>query len=182
MRNVLKPLWALCLLGLAANAGEDEAAEAPREGVAPAETLDVATILAKPLAEDDYREARNCLSVRAIDNVEVLDDTLVVFHGRRRELWLNQLASRCLGLEPDMIVNLRSFAGSVCRLDRFRGRRYFEPLVPITADCRLGNFETIDPLQAEALRVAVAERREVADMAKKTKRSRRSEATDANGG
>ena len=171
MRNVLKPLYALCLLGLAANAGEDEAAKATGEGVVEEETLDVATILAQPLSEDDYREAKNCLSVRAIDNVEVLDDTLVVFHGRRRELWLNQLASQCLGLEPDMIVNLRSFGGSICRLDRFRGRHYFEPLVPITAECRLGTFETIDPLQAEALRVAVAERREVADMAKKTKRA-----------
>ena len=178
MRNVLKPLYALCLLGLAANAGEDKAAEGG--DAAEAETLDVATILAEPLSEDEYSETKNCLNVRAIDNVEVLDDTLVVFHGRRREIWLNQLSSQCYGLEPDMIVNLHSFGGSICRLDRFRGRHYFEPLVPITAECRLGAFETIDSLQAEALRAAVAEHREVADMAKKTKRSRRSE-TDRGG-
>ena len=177
MYKLLTPVCAICWLGLAANAGEEEAVEATAEGAAADETLDVASILAKPLTEEDYRETRNCLAVRAIDDVEVLDDNLVLFHGRRRELWLNQLSSQCLGLEPDMIVNLRSFAGSVCRLDRFRGRHYFEPLVPITAECRLGTFETIDPVQAEALRVAVAEQREAADMAKKTKKSRGAEGT-----
>ena len=180
MLNVTKLLTLLCAIGLlclAANAGEKEAAEATEEDPAD-ETPDVASILAEPLTEDDYRETRNCLSIRAIEDVEVLDENLVLFHGRRRELWLNQLSSQCLGLEPKMVVNLRSFAGSICRLDRFRGRHYFAPLVPITAECRLGAFETIEPLQAEALRAAIAEHREVADMAKKTTQSRRSEGTD----
>lgn len=173
MRLAPQLLLVVCLLGNAAGASEEDAAEPPPEQAAP----DVAAILAEPLTDDDYRETKNCLNVRAIDDVEVVDDTVVLFHGRRGELWLNQLSSQCLGLEPDMLINLRSFGGSVCRLDRFRGRHYFEPLVAITAECRLGAFETVDELQAEALRAAVAERRQVGDMAKKTSRSRRSERT-----
>ena len=183
MRTALTLLYASCLLASAAHAGEHEAAPAAKQE-APAKqasaqdaTLDVAAILANPLTEDDYRETSNCLRIRDIDDVEILDDNIVLFHGRRRELWLNQLSRQCLGLDPEMIVNLRGFGGTICRLDRFHGRHRFEPLVPITAECRLGTFETIDDLQVEALRAAVAEHRQVADMAKKTKRSRRAERT-----
>ena len=179
MRAACTLLCGVCLLGAAANGGEDEAAE-PDSGQpsAAAATLDVADILAKPLTDDDYRETKNCLNIRDIDDVEVLDDTVVLFHGRRRELWLNQLSSQCLGLASDMVINLRSFGGTVCRLDRFRGRYRFEPLVAITAECRLGTFETIDGLQAEALRAAVVERREVEDMARKTRKSARSDSDE----
>ena len=189
MRTALTLLYAVCLLAGTAHASEDEASptakqasakQASAQQEASAEqastqdaTLDVAAILANPLTEDDYRETSNCLRIRAIDDVEILDDNVVLFHGRRRELWLNQLSSQCLGLEPDMVVNLHSFGGTICRLDRFRGRHHFQPLVPITAECRLGTFETIDEFQAEALRAAVAEHRRVAGMVEKTKRSRR---------
>ena len=183
MRTALTLLYAGCLLAGTAHASEDEAAPTAKQASAKQEasaeqastqdaTLDVAAILANPLTEDDYRETRNCLRIRDIDDVEILDDNVVVFHGRRRELWLNQLSSQCLGLEPDMVVNLHSFGGTICRLDRFRGRQRFQPLVAITAECRLGTFETIDELQAEALRAAVVEHRKVAGMAEKTKRSR----------
>ena len=177
MRTALTLLYAGCLLAGTAHASEDEAAQTAEQASAPQAaqdaTLDVAAILANPLTEDDYRETSNCLRIRAIDDVEILDDNVVLFHGRRRELWLNQLSSQCLGLEPDMVVNLHSFGGTICRLDRFRGRHHFQPLVPITAECRLGTFETIDEFQAEALRAAVAEHRRVAGMVEKTKRSRR---------
>ena len=184
MRTALTLLYAGCLLAGTAHASEDEAAQTAKQASAQQEasaeqastqdaTLDVAAILANPLTEDDYRETRNCLRIRDIDDVEILDDNVVMFHGRRRELWLNQLSSQCLGLEPDMVVNLHSFGGTICRLDRFRGRQRFQPLVAITAECRLGTFETIDELQAEALRAAVVEHRKVAGMAEKTKRSRR---------
>ena len=174
MRTALMLLYTGCLLACVAHASEEEEASAQQISAQDA-ALDVADILANPLTDDDYRETSNCLRVRAIDDVEILDDNLVLFHGRRRELWLNQLSRQCLGLQPDMIVNLRSFGGTVCRLDRFQGRHHFEPLVPITAECRLGTFETIDDLQAEALRTAVVEHRQVADMAKKTRQSRPSE-------
>ena len=130
--------------------------------------LDVETILSNPLDEEAYRQRRNCLPRRGIDDVEVLDGHLVLFHERRGELWLNRLASECLGLEEDMTLDLRGYGGSFCRLDRFRGIPRFGAFA-IAAECRLGSFETIDELQAQALRKAISERRQVSDMAKRTK-------------
>ena len=135
--------------------------------------LDVESILSNPLDDEDYQERSNCLPLRAIDKVEVLDDTLVVFQGRGKKLWLNQLSNRCLGLREDMLVELRAFGGSICRLDRFVGRPRFSPLGAINAQCRLGSFETIDELQVEALRTAIEERRRAEDMARKTEREGR---------
>ena len=104
MRTALTLLYAVCLLAGVAHASEDEAAQTAEQASAPQAaqdaTLDVAAILANPLTEDDYRETRNCLRMRDIDDVEVLDDNVVLFHGRRRELWLNQLSSQCLAWKP----------------------------------------------------------------------------------
>ena len=164
---------AVCIaFGMEAAESEPEEAEgAPTETVpSAAEALDVESILSNPLDDEDYQKRSNCLSLRAIDKVEVLDDTLVVFQGRGKKLWLNQLSSRCLGLREDMLVELRAFGGSVCRLDRFVGRPRFSPLGAIHANCRLGSFETIDELQVEALRLAIEERRRAEDMARKTER------------
>ena len=160
----------------------EQTQEQPPETVAQAETaaepatearLDVEAILSAPLDDQDYQQRRNCLRMRAIDDVEVLDDELVVFHGRQNKLWLNQLSTRCLGLREDMLVELRGYGGSICRLDRFIGRPRFSPMGAINAQCRLGSFETIDPMQVEALREAVQARRRADDMAKKTRRSRK---------
>lgn len=128
---------------------EDEQQETKGNG------LDVADILANPLADEDYKALRNCIWGRDIDDIEVLDDALVVFRGRRREVWLNQLNPRCLGLTAEMLVNLQSYAGAVCRLDKFHGVPRFGSMMPLTAECRLGSFETIDEVQVEALRQAI---------------------------
>ena len=134
--------------------------------------IDLEEILSDPLSESDYREQKNCLRIRDVDDVEVLDETLVLFHGRRGELWLNQLSSQCYGLEQEMILRFKTYAGTYCRLDPFRGMPYFSR-VAITAECRLGDFEPVDEIQVEALRIAVAERQEVSDMAKETRRQQR---------
>ena len=132
----------------------DEAGEASED----ADAIDIDEILNRPLGEDDYRERRSCVWMRLVDHIEILDDSLVLFHGRRGELWLNQLSNQCLGLRADMRVIMRSYGGNVCRLDSFRGRPRLGGIA-ITAECRLGTFETIDEVHAEALRRAIEERR-----------------------
>lgn len=136
--------------------------------------LDVETILSNPLDDEAYRQRRSCVRTRAIDRVEILDDTLVLFHVRRNKAWLNQLSSRCLGLERDMIVNLRVFGGSICRLDTFRGLTRMGSPMP-TAHCRLGDFEAIEGPQIDALRTALEERRKAAALERKTRRAERRE-------
>ena len=134
------------------------------------ESVDLDTILNDPLGESDYREQRMCLPTRSVHDVEVLDDTLVLFESRRGKLWLNKLTAQCYGLDQDMVLRFRVFAGNYCRLDRFRGMPRIGNFA-LTPDCRLGRFETVDEVQVEALRNAIAERRQVSDMAKKTRRA-----------
>ena len=136
------------------------------------DALDVEAILSNPLDDEAYRERKTCLQLRAIDRVEVLDDTMVLFHVRRGKAWLNQFSSRCLGLHDDMIINLTSYGSSICRLDAIRGVSRLGDF-GIEAQCRLGDFELIDQAQIEALRGAFAERREAADTAHKARRAAR---------
>lgn len=149
-----------------------EASAEASEG-ADANALDVETILNNPLDDEAYSQRRTCLLSRAIDRVEVLDETMVLFHVRRNKAWLNQLSSRCLGLERDMIINLRIFGGSLCRLDTFRGMTRMGGGHMPTAHCRLGDFEAIEGPQIEALRTALEERRKAAKLERKTRRAER---------
>ena len=182
-------LAAAAQIGWAAETAAEESGEAVEQTeTAPAEDadakeggdsaegtdLDVETILNNPLDDEAYRDRRSCLRTRAIDRVEVLDDTMVLFHVRRNKAWLNQLSSRCLGLERDMIINLRIFGGSLCRLDTFRGLTRMGGHMP-TAHCRLGDFEAIEGPQIEALRTALEERRKAAKLERKNRRAERRE-------
>ena len=141
----------------------DAPADAREEAAETAPPIDVAAILRGELTEDDYQESQLCIAPRDLDTIEVLGERLVLFHGRRGEIWLNQLDSRCLGLEPEMLLDLRSYGGNFCRLDRFRATPRYNAFLYVTAECRLGRFETITEPHAEALRAAVVERRQAED-------------------
>lgn len=163
------------VFGVAAQGEEvpEPEAKAEEQDATPAPPpIDLDEILNNPLSESEYREQKKCVRIRDVDDIEVLDETLVLFHGRRGELWLNQLLSQCYGLDEDMILRVHAYAGTFCRLDRARGIPRFGR-VAITAECRLGDFEPVDEVQVEALRVAVAERQAVSDMAKETRRQQR---------
>lgn len=170
----------LVLIGSFVVAAPGEQAQEPavdEQDGTPPPPIDLDEILNNPLSEDDYREQSKCLRIRSVDEVEVLDETLVLFYGRRGELWLNQLTSQCYGLEQDMILQFRPYAGTYCRLDAFRGMPRFSTIA-ITAECRLGDFEPVDEIQVEALRTAVAERQQVSDMARETRRRARRQRQD----
>lgn len=179
MRRAFLVLALMASFGIAAQDEQAQESEAEaQEAVPEPPPIDLDEILNNPLSESDYREQKKCLRIRDVDDVEVLDETLVLFHGRRGELWLNQLSSQCYGLEQDMILRFKAYAGTYCRLDPFRGVPYFSTIA-ITADCRLGDFEPVDEIQVDALRIAVAERQEVSDMAKETRRQERRRARSA---
>lgn len=161
------------VFGVAAQGEEAQEPNSDEVDATPAPPpIDLDEILNNPLSESEYREQKKCVRIRDVDDIEVLDETLVLFHGRRGELWLNQLLSQCYGLDQEMILRVHAYAGTFCRLDRARGVPRFGRFA-ITAECRLGDFEPLDEVQVEALRIAVAERQEVSDMAKKTRRQQR---------
>ena len=146
MRRVM-PTLGMLALGLASPglvAAENDTAEEQ----AP---LDVETILANPLDEDAYRTSRHCISTSSYDGVEILDDSTVLFRGRRG-IWLNRLARPCRGLRWDSIPTIESHGSRVCEHDRFRGRP--RSGFPDSMMCTLGKFEKIDEVQVEGLRAA----------------------------
>ena len=176
-------LGGMCLAGVSDALAEDAATAAPAEQPpAKEEPVDVATILRGELTTDDYVDGQMCINPRDLDKIEVLDESLVLFHGRRGEIWLNQLSSQCLGLDSDMMLDIRSYGGNFCRLDRFRGTSRFDTFLGLTAECRLGTFERIEEPHAEALRTAAAERRKANEAAAKTTRGKRRERAAAEGG
>lgn len=113
--------------------------------------LDVETILANPLDADAYRTSRHCISTNTYDGVEILDDSTLLFRGRRG-IWLNRLARPCRGLRWDSIPTVESHGSRVCEHDRFRGQP--RSGFPESMTCTLGKFETIDEVQVEGLRAA----------------------------
>lgn len=115
-------------------------------------------ILENPLADDDYREEKPCLWQRQIDNVEIIDESFVIFHGRlRNQMWLNKLTRPCVGLRRDMLITTRSRSGSICRFDTLDARPRAANPFGTAVRCYLGSFEDIDKVQAEAMKKAVDE-------------------------
>ena len=146
MRRVMLTAGMLAL-GLASPASV-AADNEPAEDEAP---LDVETILANPLDADAYRTSRHCISTNSYDGVEILDDSTLLFRGRRG-IWLNRLARPCRGLRWDSIPTVESHGSRVCEHDRFRGQH--RSGFPESMTCTLGKFEKIDEVQVEGLRAA----------------------------
>ena len=156
MRRAVLVLALMASFGLAAqNEEAEESEDAAQDATPTAPPIDLDEILSNPLAEGDYREQSSCIWHREVEHVEVLDETLVVFEGRRGELWLNQLTTQCHRLEVDMTLSFRVRGGNYCRLDAFRGIPKYD-IVPVTPVCTLGSFERVDEVQLDALRIAVA--------------------------
>lgn len=115
------------------------------------QALDVETILANPLDEDAYRDSRHCISTSSYQAIEIVDESIVLFHGRK-DVWLNRLSGRCRGLRWDMIPSLETHGSRICERDRFRGQS--RSGFPDSLSCTLGKFEKIDAGQVESLRAA----------------------------
>ncbi len=138
--------------------GADARAEESTRSLDPA----VAAIIAAPLSDADYVDARSCIDQRAFDDVEVLDDGRLLFHGRRGQAWLNQLRHRCIGLSPDSQLMFELRGSRYCQLDTFCARRSSFDRMALDVDaictsqglgiCHLGRFEPISEAQASFMR------------------------------
>lgn len=126
----------------------------------------VAAILDAPLTDADYVDAQSCIDRRALDDVEVLDDGRMLFHGRRGQVWLNQLRHRCMGLSSGAKLVFELRGPRYCQLDTFCTRR--QSLDRMVSDidaicaqqgmgvCHLGRFEPISEAQAALMRESTA--------------------------
>ncbi len=122
--------------------------------------MDIETILDNPLADDDYRETRRCLSNRAYRKTEILDDQHVAFYGAGGKIWINQLRRRCYGLRPNLFLRFQLHDNRLCQLDMFTGMHTSGFGNQDTASCLLGKFEAIDEAQLALLKEAFEKERQ----------------------
>jgi hypothetical protein len=98
------------------------------------------------------------MPVFAYDNVEILNDQMLVFHGRQKDkLWLNQLAGRCPGLRQNMTLKFELHQDQACNLDTFNGVEHiFWFWQNTTGSCSLGKFQPVTPDQVNMVKDAIA--------------------------
>ena len=123
---------------------------------------DIETILRQPLEKSEYAEAKRCLGERDYDDFRVLDDKRIVFEGRRGELWLNTLRTRCPELRHAMVLRVKSFSsmGRICDMDSFSARDWFGrdqwgSRGGGAGTCSLGSFEPVTAAQVGAIQAAL---------------------------
>ncbi len=97
----------------------------------------------------------NCLYARDLDQFEVLNNEMILIHGKVDKVWLNRLASRCAGLRDNMYLSVERSGSQVCANDRIAARRPGD--TSPAARCRLGKFERITKEQISALKQSLAE-------------------------
>ena len=143
-------LTILLLAGcLAAAAAENQ--EGARDGEPP---ITAEEILANPLGEEAYEQSSRCLSTGKYRRVEIMNNQILIFHGRGDEKWLNILPNRCMGLQPDMILSIEKRGMRLCARDQFRGVPRFRPDAP-SMPCTLGEFHPTRPENITAIRDAL---------------------------
>ncbi len=100
-------------------------------------------------------EPERCLYARDLDQFEVLNNEMILIHGKVGKVWLNRLASRCAGLRDNMYLSVERSGSQVCANDRVTARRPGDG--GPAARCRLGKFESLTKEQIPALKQSLAE-------------------------
>lgn len=130
---------------------------------------EIAAILDEPLIAGQYGGPKRCLDDREYRNFSVIDDRRIVFEGRRGELWLNTLRTRCPDLRHSSVLVVRSYhgMGRFCDADTFKVSDWFEwPWYQrwpwywgwgwgASATCILGEFQPVNEAQIDAIKEAL---------------------------
>ena len=130
-------------------------AEEPEQATGAAEVpITAEEILANPLGEEAYEQSSRCLSTAKYRRVEIMNNQILVFHGRGDEMWLNILPNRCMGLQADMILTIERRGMRLCARDQFKGEPRFR-LDTASMPCTLGEFHPTRPQNVAAIRDAL---------------------------
>ena len=156
------------VVAVATLAGEPSSKDGEsRENEAKSDELTAEEVLANPLDEQAYSNAKRCLGTSRYRRVEIVGDRALVFHGYRGDAWLNVLRRRCPGLRPDMVLVLEQEGLRLCALDRFSALPRGGGMA--TVFCSLGSFEHMTTEQAQMRSDALAAQR--SRMATRTRHS-----------
>lgn len=122
----------------------------------------IEALLAQTPDESDYQTTERCISRRQIKRFEVLDSNLMLVHGRKGKVWINQFPRKCVGLRRDMTLVQEVRGSQVCANDSFYARRQWERLDGIglrgsnlgSVHCVFAPFEVVTEQQAEMIKEA----------------------------
>ena len=148
MRGVLTIMMAVASLGAASAEKAEQAEEAPEAQITAEE------ILANPLGDEAYQQSARCLSSGKYRRVEIMNNQVLIFHGRGDEKWLNIPPNRCLGLQGDMIPQFEKRGMRLCERDQFSGQPRFRLDAP-SMPCSLGRFHPTNSDNIAAMRDAL---------------------------
>lgn len=99
---------------------------------------------AHTLAQDEAEQDRGtCISLRQLDEVEIIDERNIAFVMRNGDIYLNRLARTCTGLRPRDTIGYRTSTGRLCSVDTINVLSDFPQPLTTRISCGLGQFERI---------------------------------------
>lgn len=122
----------------------------------------ISALLAEDAGETDYQTTERCISRRQVRHYEVLGSNLMLVHGRRGKVWINQFPRKCPGLRRDMTLVQEVRGSQVCANDTFYARQQWERLDGIglrganlgSVHCAFAPFELVSVEQAKMIKEA----------------------------
>ena len=112
---------------------------------------DIDDILSQHVDPAEYGEPTDCLRENEVRHYRALGNRHLLFEGRRGQLWVNVLRSRCPGLDRRSVFIMRpSMAGRYCDMDHFSVvDRVDSPAAG--SNCSLGVFKPVTEVQVKEI-------------------------------
>lgn len=124
---------ALAALGLAGCMADE-----PVYGPGAAADPEAQARLAERLEGYVARPAQACVQQRDLEGNTPIDEDTILFRGRGDTLYVNELRSRCAGMEPWHAIRARTVGTNLCEGEIIR---VFDPATSVSrGSCALGQF------------------------------------------
>lgn len=99
----------------------------------------------------------NCLQLRLVDRMEILDEWHILFFMRDQKIYNNHLPGKCSGLRRNDTIMYRTPLNQICSIDTFTVLENFGGGFMPGVTCTFGKFYPATQDEVDALK---AERRE----------------------
>lgn len=94
----------------------------------------------------------NCVYLRSVDRIEILDEHHVLFYMRGGEIYSNHLARKCPGLRRNDTIMYRTTLNQLCSIDTFTVLENIGGGFMPSATCALGKFYPVTQDEIDALK------------------------------
>ena len=88
----------------------------------------------------DELSAKKCVSIRRIDQTDIIDDRRIIFYMRGKDIYLNKMPRRCPGLRSSDTFSYKNQTGQLCDVDIITVLDNFGGTFRRGVSCGLGPF------------------------------------------